>query len=206
MSRSLRYTTCLIVGWSLAITSLGAGAAPASTSGGLITEPVDEHVLVTLHGNVRPEAINANDRGPVADDLLLAHMQLKLLRSPQREQALQRLLEQIQTPGSPQFHHWLTPQQLGEQFGPASSDISKVTSWLSGHGFKVNAVPPSRMLIDFSGTARQVRAAFHTQIHHLLVNGEPHIGNMSEPQIPAALAPVIAGVVSLDDFRPRAMN
>ena len=41
-------------------------------------------------------------------------------------------------------------------------------------------------------------------IHYLDVNGKHHIANMSDPQIPAALAPAVAGVVSLHDFSPRA--
>src|SRR5208282_3778903 len=35
------------------------------------------------------------------------------------------------------------------------------------------------------------------------VNGTLHIANMSDPQIPAALAPAVVGVVSLNDFRPQ---
>ncbi len=70
----------------------------------------------------------------------------------------------------------------------------------------MNTVYPSGMLIDFSGTAGQVQAAFRTEIHRLSVNGQDHIANMSDPQIPDALAPVIAGIVSLHDFRPRSMK
>src|SRR6202034_1540045 len=55
-------------------------------------------------------------------------------------------------------------------------------------------------------TAGQVLAAFHTEIHRLLVDGKEHIANMSDPQIPEALAPVVAGVVSLHDFRPYSMT
>ena len=58
------------------------------------------------------------------------------------------------------------------------------------------------ILIDFSGTAGQVRSAFHTDIHRLNVKGEKHIANMSDPKIPAALEPAVAGVVSLHDFCP----
>ena len=61
------------------------------------------------------------------------------------------------------------------------------------------------VLIDFSGTAGQVRAAFHTEIHQLNVKGAKHIANMSDPKIPAALAPAVSGVVSLHDFLPHAM-
>ncbi len=62
------------------------------------------------------------------------------------------------------------------------------------------------MVIDFSGTAGDVRKTFHTEIHHLDVRGEHHIANMSDPEIPAALAGVVAGVVSLHDFKPQQMR
>jgi subtilase family serine protease len=47
-----------------------------------------------------------------------------------------------------------------------------------------------------------VREAFHTPIHEFSVNGEAHFANMSDPQIPEMLAPVIAGIVSLHNFAP----
>src|SRR5204863_491123 len=81
-----------------------------------------------------------------------------------------------------------------------------VTSWLESHGFSVNVIYPSGMLIDFSGTAAQVRRAFQTEIRHFVAKGEKHVANVSDPQIPAALAPVVAGIVSLHDFRPQAMH
>ena len=61
----------------------------------------------------------------------------------------------------------------------------------------VNVVYPSRMAIDSSGTAEAVRAAFHTEIHAFDVDGERHFANVSDPQIPAALAPAVAGIVAL---------
>jgi subtilase family serine protease len=59
--------------------------------------------------------------------------------------------------------------------------------------------------MDFSGTAGQVRTTFRTEIHNLVVSGVPHIANMSDPQIPVALAPAIAGIVSLHNFWPHPM-
>ena len=47
---------------------------------------------------------------------------------------------------------------------------------------KVNVVYENGLLIDFSGTAGQVREAFHTEIHNLNVKGVKHIANMSDPQ------------------------
>ncbi|HLI79419.1 MAG TPA: S53 family peptidase, partial [Candidatus Binataceae bacterium] len=53
-----------------------------------------------------------------------------------------------------------------------------------------------------SGTAGNVREAFHTEIHNFDVNGTRHIANATEPKIPAALAPIVEGVASLHDFMP----
>ncbi|HET7184318.1 MAG TPA: protease pro-enzyme activation domain-containing protein [Terriglobales bacterium] len=147
-----------------------------------------------------------NDRGRVPDSLPLEHMLLQLKRSPEQEAALQQFIDELHTQGSPNFHHWLTAQEFGERYGVAPSDLDAVTAWLESHGFQVNVVYPSGMLIDFSGTAGQVGAAFQTEIHHIEFKGERHLANMSDPRVPAALAPVISGVVSLHDFRPHALH
>ena len=159
-----------------------------------------------LGGNTHPEARLANDRGAVANGFALEHMLLQLKRSPEQELALQQFLSELQSKGSANYHHWISAQEFGERFGLAKSDLDTVTGWLESHGFHVNVVYPSGMLIDFSGTAAQVRRAFQTEIHYLNVNGEKHVSNMSDPRIPAALAPVVAGVVSLHDFRPHTMH
>jgi subtilase family serine protease len=171
----------------------------------LITQPIDESNLVTLAGNVRPEATAANDRGPVADGLPMEHMFLQLQRSPQQEQVLEQLIDQLHNPQASSYHQWLTAAEFGQRFGLAQADLNAIGGWLQSYGFRVN-VYPSGMLIDFSGTAGQVRAAFHTQIDNLSVAGTPHIANMSNPQIPAALAPAVAGIVSLHNFWPKPMN
>ena len=64
-----------------------------------------------------------------------------------------------------------SPEQFGQSFGVAQQDLDAITQWLQSHGFTVNSIYPSRMLIDFSGTAGQIREAFHTEIHNLDVNG-----------------------------------
>ena len=62
------------------------------------------------------------------------------------------------------------------------------------------------MTIRFSGTARQVEATFHTELHNLTVKGEAHFSNMSDPQIPMALEPVVLGPKALHNFIPRPLH
>ena len=161
--------------------------------------------MVTLRGNTRPEAKAINDRGRVSDDLIIHHMMLQLQRTPEQEQALQQFINDIHDPNSPRFHHWITAAEFGQRYGVPAAGIAAVTSWLESQGFKVNLVYPNQMVVDFTGSAGQIRQAFRTEIHHLLVNGHAHIANMSDPQIPASLASTVAGVISLNDFRPHPM-
>ncbi len=172
-----------------------------------ITQAIDESAYVILRGNTRPEAKNAvNFVGPANAAMPIEHILLFLQRSPEQEQALDAYIDSLNNRKSPNFHKWLTSAQLGEQYGVADEDIQKITSWLESQGFVINRVYENKMLIDISGTAGSIASAFHVQMGELEVNGKQHIANMSNPQIPEALAPVIKGFFSLNDFRPHAMN
>jgi subtilase family serine protease len=168
-----------------------------------IAGPVNESDLVQLAGNTHPLALTKFDQGRVADSLPMEHMFLVLQRSPGQERALERLIAEQQSPRSANYHKWLSADELGRRFGPSQHDVETISSWLQSHGLKVNVVYPSAMVLDISGTAGQVRDAFHTEIHHYNVNGEPHIANASDPKIPAALSPVVQGIKQLHDFMPK---
>ena len=133
-------------------------------------------------------------------------MLLVLKRSQAQETALEALLAQQHDPASSNFRQWLTPQQFGERFGPSDQDIQTITTWLESHGFTVNSISSGRTVIEFSGSAGQVRQAFHTTMHRYAVNGVDHWANSSDPEIPAALAPVVAGINTLYNFPRQSMH
>ena len=97
----------------------------------------------------------------------------------------------------------MTAEEIGTRFGPAEQDIETVTQWLASHGLQVNAVYKNGLTVDVSGTAGQVHDTFHTEIHQYSVNGRQHVANASDPMVPAALAPVVSGFVSLHNFLPK---
>jgi subtilase family serine protease len=171
----------------------------------VITDPIDESQLITLVGNTTPAALEAaNDHGPVADSLVFDHLLLVLKPVPESAARLEKLIDAMHDQHSPEFHRWLTAQQFGERFGLALADRETLERWLESHGFSINRVYQNGLVIDFRGTAAQIRQAFHTEVHNLvLANGEKHIANIRDPQIPAALAPAVVGVASLHDFFPR---
>src|SRR6266436_2360605 len=180
--------------------AVGAVTSQAPAIHARITQAIDETQIVRLRGNVHPLARPEFDQGIVADATPMKRMMLVLQRGPEQQAALSKLMDEQLSKDSPSFHKWLTPEQFGKQFGPADADIQAVTAWLSRHGFQEIKVGTGRTAIEFSGNVGHVRSAFHAEIHQLAVNGEMRQANMSDPMIPAALTPAVAGIVSLHNF------
>ncbi|MGA7919883.1 MAG: protease pro-enzyme activation domain-containing protein, partial [Candidatus Acidiferrales bacterium] len=186
------------------IAQKSSGQSSAARS--LITQPVDDTKLVVLRGNTYPLARAKYDQGPAPASLPEDRMVLVLKRSPEQQAAADLLLAQQADKTSPNYHKWLTPEQFGERFGVSDADLQKVTDWLQSHGFASIKPAIGRDVIEFSGNAGQVQSAFHTTIHSYLVNGRQHWANSSDPSIPQALAPVVAGVASLHNFTKKPMH
>jgi subtilase family serine protease len=183
---------------ALTFTSSGLAQTPSQFRG-----PINDNQRTRLPGNLRPSALDpACDRGKAPGSLQLEHLQVLLLRPPANKAALTAYIGTLNNKKSPNFHKWLTPQQIGTTYGPTASDIAVVTTWLKSQGLTVNTVYPAGTIIDFSGNVAQVEGAFHPAMHNLMVRGKEHISNTQNPTIPSALANIIEGVVSLSDFAP----
>ena len=152
-----------------------AAAAPINASSAFapdtarITNAIDNTRLTTVEGSHSFKALTAADQGPVADIKPIRNMTLVLKRSAQKQSRFDAYVNELNSPSSSKYHHWLTAKQIGSMFGPAQSDIDKVTNWLRSQGLTVNEVLPTGMMIRFSGTSGQVRTAFHTQLHKRVV-------------------------------------
>jgi trimeric autotransporter adhesin len=171
-----------------------------------LTQPVEESSLVTLKGTVHPLANAKNDAGEAPADMQLTRVQLRLTRGPDQESALQQLIADLHSPGSASYHQWLTPAQFGQQFGPSDQDIQTIEAWVQSHGMTVGTLNAGKGTLEISGTVGQLEDTFHTSIHKYMVNGQPHYANASNPSIPAALAPVLGGFVSLNNFSLHRMS
>src|SRR6266403_782290 len=180
-----------------------SGAQQAGRVAARVIDTVDDTNRTMLRGNVHPMARPEFDRGTVADAQPLTRILLLLQRSAEQEAALRQLMEEQQSKNSPNYHAWLTPDDFGKRFGPADADVQAVTDWLNSQGFQNIKVAKGRTAVEFSGNVGQVRRAFGTEIRNFNVKGEDHFANVSDPQIPAALVPVVRGVVALHNFRPK---
>lgn len=153
--------------------------------------------------NQHPQwAKQENSTGVLPAALPLEQLTLVLSRSPQQEEALKMLLEEQQDRSSPNYHHWLTPVQMGERFGLSEQDLTALTGWLRSQRLHVNWISPSRMFLRFGGAAGDVGRAFHTELHTYRTIGAQgkvveRMSVSSDPMIPRALEPAIKAVHGL---------
>jgi len=187
------------------VASLCGSALPAqsSTAAARITSIVDESSLATLRSNVPRLARSEFDQGEADGAMQMTHVRLVLQRSAAQQAALDQYLAELQDKSSPNYHQWLTPEQFGKLYGPADADIAKLVAWLGSHGLTIETVAKGRTNIAFSGTVSQIEGAFHTSIHSFQTDDRQFYSNITDPQIPSALTPVVMGVAQLNTIRPR---
>ena len=164
---------------------------------------IDNARRIALRGNVHPQARPEFDQGRVRPDATLDYLTLELQPTAAQQADLAQFLVEQQNPGSPDYHHWLTPEQYADRFGVSTQDANTIATWLQSQGLTVHAISRGRSWISFGGTAAQLEGAFQTELHQYLVDGEVHVANATEPSVPAALGNIIKSIRGLTDFRPK---
>jgi len=136
--------------------------------------------------------------GAAAAGARLERMLLLLDPAADRQQTLLTELQSQQNPASPEFHRWLTPAGFAAAYANSSTDVAAVSAWLRSQGFQVAPLPAGLGWIEFSGTVGQVEQAFQTQVQSVAAPSGTRLVLASGIAVPAALKPLIHGLVSLD--------
>src|SRR5450755_2118625 len=158
---------------SAAVIFCVSGAAQTSR----VVQTIDNTRRTILAGHLHPKAQPVLDRGRVAPSLAITYLTITLAPSASQQADLEKLPVAQQTKGSPDYQHWLTPEEYALRFGASDADIAKVSQWLAGQGLKVLSVARARNSIAAAGESAQVEAAFQTEIHTYVVDGEMHYAN-----------------------------
>ena len=193
----------VVLGVLMSVVCAASAAAQATDR---VIAPVNPREVVALGGHHPAWASPQADVGAVPGNLQLQHLTVLLARPPQVQQALDQFLQNQQDPASPDYHRWLTPVEFGQRFGVSLHDIAAVTQWLQSQNLQVDSVSDSGVRINFSGSASAVANAFDAEMHYFTVSGEKRISITAEPQIPAALAPLIQSIHGLYTLINRPMH
>ena len=122
-------------------------------------------------------------------------------------------MRQVSTPGDPQFHKFLTPQQFLARFGPADADVRTVTAALQRYGLSVEQATSTTLRA--TGTPASLETAFGVTLHLYEVAAQGTApaysfhAPLQPPQVPAGAAGLVSAVVGLDtrpQFRPLSMQ
>ena len=163
---------------------------------------VDTSRTVLLRGYVLGGSRVLDDRGPVAPETQLSYVTVLL----KPDASIEGFLAELRTPGSPDYHKWLLPDEFGNRFGASLKDLGALTVWLKSENLQIHDVAHGGLWVMFSGTARNVGHALHTSFRQYQWAGKLHYAATGEPSIPAALSPLVAGFQGLDDFGDEPAN
>jgi hypothetical protein len=179
-------------------TTVGSHSAPL-----IDASKLSNNQTTTLKGTIPLRVAHSLDGGRMGQTEVIPSMTLLLKRTPAQQAQLNSYAASLSSPGSPNYHKWLTAKQLGEQFGPNDQDIATVEKWLQSQGLGIKSISADKMMIHISGPVAAVERAFGTTMHHYVENGKTHFANATEQKLPTALTPVVAGIASLSDFFPK---
>jgi hypothetical protein len=114
--------------------------------------------------------------------------------------ALTNLLRQINDPASPNFHHYLTPAEFADRFGPTEQDYQALKQFASDHGLRVTGTHPNRTLLDVKGSVATIQSAFHVKLRFYKhpSEGRNFYAPDTDPSIDAAVS--VLGVKGLDNY------
>jgi len=212
-------TVALITASSAQITAQAPSSAIASLQPVAQADRIPEHPdfapLTQLDHQLPGWVAGASQSSARSIDLgITIHATLILSRSAAAQTAFEQLLADQQNHSSPLYHQWLTPQQVGQLFGPTPNDLARLSSWLTSQGLKVDSVSASGVLVSVSGSAAVLGNAFHTSfaIFDLAsATGNPiatgtRLSAVAEPSIPTALTPLVRSIQGLAQVSVHPMN
>ena len=119
----------------------------------------------------------------------------------QNQDQLSVLLKDCYDIKSPNYHHFLTPAQFAEQFGPSATDSTEVQEFFKKRGISITGQSANGAVLYVTGYAVAFEQAFGLHINHYQKNdGTLFFAPDMDPTIPAAIAGKILAIAGLDNF------
>lgn len=141
----------------------------------------------------------AVDLGPAEPERTI---ELTLALLPHDPDGLARYTAAIVDPSSPDFGRVLTPEAIGDRFGPAASSMARLADGLELGGLTIVGGAPQRTTLRVSGPIRAVEALFATRLERYRdPDGRTYLAPLTSPQAPAAFADTVDGILGLDGRR-----
>ncbi|HZR36111.1 MAG TPA: protease pro-enzyme activation domain-containing protein, partial [Nevskia sp.] len=117
----------------------------------------------------------------------------------QHQDELNALIQQLYTPGSPQYHKFLSSAQFDQRFAPSAAQYKTLKSLARQYGFTIRGESSSRTVLGVSAPASTVRNVLRSQLHALETHeGQRYLAPDREAEVPFPLAAMGAEVAALN--------
>ena len=180
--------SCRFLACGIASGLLLPGAAGAA--------PVPQRVHLT--GDVPTAAVRAaRNLGRLPAASVVSSAMILPLRN---QTELDALLSRLQDPADPQYGHYLTPDEFTARFGPTAAQYAAAARYAKSQGLTVIGTHANRLLLDVSGPASRMEAAFGVHLNaYKGAGGRVFHASDAVPSVPRALAGIVSGVAGLSN-------
>ncbi|MHB8718483.1 MAG: S53 family peptidase [Candidatus Dormibacteria bacterium] len=151
---------------------------------------------VTLAGEVLPGIARTRSIGSPKPGVQLTIAVGLSDRDPAGEAAL---LSATETPGTPQYRHFLTPTEFAARFGPSAGQYHAVQAWLQAGGLTITGTSSARDVVFARGDVAHLDALFGTTIRTFPSIAGSVLANVTAPRVPGDLD--ILGIVGLNTLQ-----
>jgi subtilase family serine protease len=190
---------------SVPMPSIHAQTSPAAIQLDRVPDHADLTQTVQLAKTLPQWVSSSREIGSLPDSTPVS-VEVVIARAPAVQAAFEQLLEDQQNPNSPRYHQWLTPKQIGEQYGATQHDLDALSAWLTAQGMTLTGIAPSRIFVRATASAGVVGNAFKTQFRTYSVGDKSRFSVATEPSIPAAFSSIIASISGLSQVELHPMH
>jgi subtilase family serine protease len=193
LPRPQRWIPPIVVCLLALLTGLGLGATRAAAG-----SPRSARLVRVGRAPVLPPGTQALAGAASATQRLRVTVALR----PRDSQALAADAAAVENPSSPDYRHYLSPQQFATRFGATDASITAVQRALRTAGLRPGAVGANHLSLQVVAGDGAYERAFHLVLARMaLPSRRTVLVNLAAPALPASVAPDVQAIIGLDGLQ-----
>jgi subtilase family serine protease len=149
--------------------------------------------MVVIHGTAPKIVQKAISLGPAPPHKEITVMILPKLKMNE----LDKYIQELYTPGSPNYGKFLTPQQVYAKFGYGIWQPQVIANYAQMYGIEVEQSGP---FIKLKGTTAQFQQFFRTNFKLYKYGGRVFYAPEADVKLPATIAPYVGAILGLHNI------